>query len=344
MEQRLATQVARVRRVDVVLVAVARVGLDLGAGARRRTRAGVFAEAHAGVRLERRQAHAVDEVVAVLVVVGDQADEVAIVADRLIDPRVVLLLVDLAGAVEDVVLGVGVAEPGAGAPGTDLAGVDHREEAAEVFFTVLAFDGHAEVVVGLAGHVVHRAAGGRSRRAVDVGRALVDVNLGDQLRVHLLVRIDRVVAAVVQRDAVLQQRHALRVETADVDVTTGRAEGVVVGEVDARQHVQRVQNRLARDLAGDEVLRDARASLRHGLGDDGAVLVTDRRSRDDHLFDDFGAGRLGHGRAGCRQGADQSGRRQGEMFHVHLKEPLIHQHACVGSHSFVPLTAVYRKI
>src|SRR3546814_7868505 len=50
--------------------------------------------------------------------------------------------------------------------------------------------------------IIDGRARGRGGRAVDIGRAEVDVDLLDQLGIELLVRIERVIARIVERDAV----------------------------------------------------------------------------------------------------------------------------------------------
>src|SRR5690606_30402155 len=96
-------------------------------------------------------------------------------------------------------------QEGAGADRRKLARVDHDERADVV--EVAGRNRHADPRIGARNPraIVDRRTGRGSGRAVDVGSAEVDVDLLDQLRVELLVGIDRVVAGVVQRDTVESQ-------------------------------------------------------------------------------------------------------------------------------------------
>src|SRR5262249_19069144 len=102
--------------------------------------------------------------------------------------------------------------------------------------------------------VVDRAADRGGRRRVDVGRAQVDVDLLDQFWIELLVREDRVVAAVVERNAVEGEADSARIEAGDVERGARRSVGVVVLEADARNQVDGIENRLARIGARDDLL------------------------------------------------------------------------------------------
>src|SRR3546814_10217410 len=60
----------------------------------------------------------------------------------------------------------------------------------------------AELVERVARTIIDGRARGRGGRAVDSGRAEVDVDLLDQLGIELLVRIERVIARIVERDEI----------------------------------------------------------------------------------------------------------------------------------------------
>src|SRR3546814_18017854 len=93
--------------------------------------------------------------------------------------------------------------------------------------------------------IIDGRARGRGGRAVDIGRAEVDVDLLDQLGIELLVRIERVIARIVERDAVEGLRDAAVVEPANGERAARRSERIVVLEADARQHVDDVVHGLA---------------------------------------------------------------------------------------------------
>ena len=96
---------------------------------------------------------------------------------------------------------------------------------------------------------------------VDVGRAEVDVDLLDQFGIDLLAGEDGIVAAVVELDAVEGEADARRIEAADGERAARRAISVIVLEADARDQVDRVEDRLAGILAGDHLLRQDRLRL-----------------------------------------------------------------------------------
>ncbi len=170
------------REVDQVLALIS-IGREAVAAGR--------TDGATGVKTQRQRT---EEVVAVLVPVARQRDEI-ITRQRLIDPRVVLLLVDLAVVVERVVIGGAAGRnKGAQPAGVQIAGFDLREEAAEIKLASRTRQQDIEVTVWTLRAQVDGAAGSRSGRAVDVGGAKVDVDLLDQFRIDLLVRIDGVVA------------------------------------------------------------------------------------------------------------------------------------------------------
>ena len=244
------------------------------------------------------------EGVSVLVVVEGDAGEVAIVAEGLEDPGVVLGLLELTGPLELVVLGVGTRDEGAGPKGADLAGVQDGEEPAEVEASELAGHLAADVRLGTTGDVVDGAAGGGGRRAVHVGGAEVHFRPLDQLGVELLVGEDRVVAAVVQLGAVPLQGDPGTVEAAQANVAARVAVAVRVVEVIARNDVQGVGDRLAGHLLGDEVLADGDLGLGSRLLDqalDGTVLG----ACDDDFLKGGRARGLRHRRAGDQEGGHQ---------------------------------------
>ena len=146
------------------------------------------------------------EIVAVLVVVAGERDEVAIVAERLEDAGVILLLVDDAAVAVDEIVGRHARRrEGARPRGGERAGVDHAEGAEIVAVlepAIGSLDAGGEFLERTAGAEVDGAAGGRGGRAVDVGRAEADIDLLDDLRVEQLVREERVIAGVVQWNAV----------------------------------------------------------------------------------------------------------------------------------------------
>ena len=309
-EAALTPDVAGVRRIDVVAIEVRAAGIDLSRtarnGARRRTNACAVIDGN-GVGVELSERRTTDEVVAVLIVVEHQAHKVA-VAQLLIEAAIELHLVDAAGAHEQVVGRLGCREVRGRAEGADSAGVNARKDAAEILGTALKGDGRAHILLRLGRDVVDRATGCGCSWAIDVGGAEIDGHAFDQFGVQLLVRIDRIVAGVVQRDTVLQQGDTLRVKAAQGDVTTSRAVGIVIGEVDAGKKVDRVQNGLARDLSGDEFLIDRRARLGGALGDHltddlGAALALDHQFLN---FSGLGPGGLREGGRIGKKAADQN--------------------------------------
>ncbi|MNL28295.1 hypothetical protein D3C87_1499320 [compost metagenome] len=186
-EARVAADVAGVRRVDTGLVRTRDVG---------RTRVALPV-------LELRQRDLlVAEEVTVFVVVTRQADEVAVVAQRLVDAAIVLGLVDAEQGVEVIIFGLRGRKPGRSAPRAELTGVDHGEDAAEALIASRGDQAHAEVRRRTTGHHVDGAAGGRGGRAIDLGGAQIHTDARQGFRVGLLVGVDGVVAGVVQRNAV----------------------------------------------------------------------------------------------------------------------------------------------
>ena len=257
-----------------------------------------------------------EEVVAVLVVVARQREEV-IAAQRLIDLRVVLLLVDLAIVVERIVVrrAAGRHERAQAAFG-QIAGFNLHEQAHEVIFTRRTRQHDAHVVVGLLRAQVDGAANCRRGRAVDVGGAEVDVDLLDQFRIDLLVRIDRIVARIVQRHAVEGQADAVGREAADRERTTRRTIGVVVLEADAGDLVDRVEDRLAGVLALDVLSGQDGLGLRRvgsrnpahflgaaaGPGDDDFLFEIDRTDRLGKRRGGKSGNTDGEATGGCGQG------------------------------------------
>ncbi len=238
--------------------------------------------------------------VAVLVVIGRDRDEVAMVAERLIDLAVILFLVE---AAVTAILVVGLAarrQPRLGAELGEGAGVEQAEHAVHVVRAVRIDHGRADLVGRRERAVIDRTARCAGGRRIDVGRAEIDVDLLDQLGVELLVRIDRIIARIVERDAVEGQRDARAVEAANAQLAARRAIRIAIGEVDAGDLVDRVEDRLAGDMMRDELLRQHRLRL-GGIGDLDAVDIgLGARTADD----DVGLGVDRTGRLGgreCRQ-------------------------------------------
>ena len=293
-EARLAADVSGVGRVDRRVGRLQRVAQVVG-----------------DALFELRQGHAAREAVAVLVVVTDQRDEVAVVAQRLIDAAVVLGLLDAARILEVIVFGARHRGPGAGAPGAELTGLHQGEDAAVVVAANRRLDNQTRGPRGTARDIIDGAAGGRGGGAVHISGAQVHAGTLDQFRIQLLVGIDGVVAGVIQRNAVGSQRDAGGVEAAHGDVATRRSVGVVVGEVDARNQVDRVQDALTGRLAADVFLRDGGAGLGLLFRDDGSrqrARATDASDDDfvdcSRAFGGQGAGGLGGGGGGRCQGDD----------------------------------------
>ena len=264
--------------------------------------------AHRRVGAQRQRA---EEVVAVLVVVARQREEI-VAAQRLIDLRVVLLLGHLAIVVERVVVGgaAGRHERTQAAFG-QVASFHLHEQAHEVELTRRTRQHHAHVMIGLLRAQVDSAANRRSGRAVDVGGAEVDVDLLDQFRIDLLVRIDRIVARIVQRHAVKGQADAVRREATDRERTARRTIGIVVLEADARDLVDRVEHGLAGVLALNVLSSQDGLGLRrvgsrnpaHFLG------AAARAGDDDFLFEINRTDRLGKRRGG--KGGNTDGKAAG---------------------------------
>ena len=277
---------------------------------------GVAADDRVGIGAQRDRT---EEVVAVLVVVDAQHDEVAAMRERLVEHRIILLLVDLAAVAVDIVVGRHAGRaPGAGAERTERAGVDDAE-GAEIIATVEpavgSLDAGGEGLVGAPRLVVHRAAGGRRGRAVDVGRAEADVDPLDQFGIEHLVREDRVVAGVVERHAVERLGDAAAVEAADDEGAAGRAERIVVGEADARQLVDHFVDRLAGNLALDEVGVQDLAGLGGRRDLDTAHRLGARAGDDDGFF--FHVGRTGRLRkSGSRHDKRARRAQQSQFSHV----------------------------
>ncbi|MNS51156.1 hypothetical protein D3C72_838220 [compost metagenome] len=258
-------------------------------------------------------------VVAVAVPVAGQRDEVPVVAQRLEDLEVVLGLVQVALTLELVVRLIRIGEPGRGAERTDFAGVQQREDAAEVVIAQRALDATTEFRRRADRAHVDRTARSRGRRGVDVGRAGVDRSAGDQVAVQLLVGVERIVARVVQRHAVEGLRDARTVKAMQTDVAARRTIGVVIGEAHARNQVQDFVDRLTSGLSLDELRGDGRAGLANGFRHDGAVDVARPALAGDNDFVDFNggrAGRLGRSGASHENAAHQGGRRPEQLFAV----------------------------
>src|SRR3546814_2725000 len=92
-----------------------------------------------------------------------------------------------------VVLGVAGREERRGGPRREHAGVDRAEDAEEAVVADRTLQPRAELVERVARTIIDGRARGRGGRAVDIGRAEVDVDLLDQLGIELLVRIERVI-------------------------------------------------------------------------------------------------------------------------------------------------------
>ena len=173
----------------------------------------------------------------------------------LIDLGVELLLVHLAIIVErQAVPGCRGREPGAGTAAGQIAGFDHAEHAPEIELPDRGRTHDVKIVAWGLGPKVDGAANRRGGRAINMGRAQVDVDLVDQLRINLLVGIDRIVARIVQRNAIEGQADAAGVETTDAERAARRTIGIVVLEADAGNLVDRVEDRLAGVLALDLVI------------------------------------------------------------------------------------------
>ncbi|MNS69376.1 hypothetical protein D3C72_1026850 [compost metagenome] len=325
-ETRLSTDVARVRRVLTQSPETVAVGVDVSLaideGRSRVLVVEVAVPGHAIGQAGRAvwvtlQLQISIVVVAVAVPVTRQRDEVAVVAQRLEELEVVLRLVQVALTLELVVRLVRVGEPGAGAKGTEFAGVHEREDATEVVVAQRTRDSTAEFRRRIDRAHVDRAARSRGRRGVNVGRAGVDRSAGDQVAVQLLVGVERIVAGVVQRHAVEGLRDPRAVEAVQTNVAARRAVGVVVGEAHARHEVQDFVDRLTGGLGLDELLRDGRARLADLFRDNGAVDGARAALAGDDDFVDFngcGAGRLGRSGAGHENAAHEGGRRPEQLF------------------------------
>ena len=225
------------------------------------------------------------KVVAILVVVARDRNEVAAVRQRLIDLAVELRFLVEAWALELVVLGKAARQPRLGAERGELARLDHREAAMIVEVAKRHREAHASLVARRQRTIVDRSASGRSSWRIDVGHAQVDVDLLDQLGVDLLVGENRIIAAVVERDAVEGQADAVAVEAANAQIAARAAERIGVGEVDAGDQVDCVEHGLARRLAPDQLLRDDALGLgRIGRDDTANAIVRARAGDDNRLF------------------------------------------------------------
>ena len=303
-------RVGKAREIDVVeaLVAIGREAVAAIRSDDTRNRTG---RALRAIGAQRRGA---EEVVAVAVKVSGDRDEIAAAAERLMDFGVILLLVDDAVIVERiVVLGIADREKCRGSPRRELAGVDHREDAAEVELAKRSDDAAAEDLAGVAGTIVDRATSGRGGRAVDVGRTEADVDLLDQLGVELLVREDGVIARIVERDTVEGQADARAVEAANGQRAARRTVGVIVLEADARDDVDRVEDGLPGVRAGDHFLGQHGLRLGRVGRLDAADILRARAGDDDRLLLEIpGAGRLGE-RGGRKN--DSRSAEQNDLFH-----------------------------
>ena len=79
-------------------------------------------------------------------------------------------------------------------------------------------------------------------RAVSLGRALGDKDLLKVFRVAQQVGVDRIVARVVNRDAVHRQADLIRVHPAHGVVDTAQAAGVIAVDVHSRRIFQHVDS------------------------------------------------------------------------------------------------------
>ncbi|MNL42093.1 hypothetical protein D3C87_1645310 [compost metagenome] len=98
-------------------------------------------------------------------------DEVAVIAQRLIDATVQLHLIDAAGAHEVIIDGLRGRKPGRGAPRAEFAGVHQGEDALVAVLADRGLQDDAEILGRTTRDVVNGAAGSRGGRAVHVGRA-----------------------------------------------------------------------------------------------------------------------------------------------------------------------------
>jgi len=289
--------VARIGRViaavELAAAAVRRVSYA-GDGGRCRAIVVDVVEAVFAGRRKRRKAERAEEVVPVLVVVPRQRDEVAVRADVLPDARVVLLLVNDAVVIERVVItSVARGRERLGAEAGEVARVDHRKTAHVEMAGILALaehvargdrSGHLGRVAGLAGADVDRAANCRGSGAVDVGRAQVDVDRCQRLRVLLLVGVQRVVAGIVQWDTVDRLRDAVGREAADRERAARRAPRVVVLEAHTRDEVDDVVDRLPGTLATDDFLAENLLGLGRVRDFDAGNIGVAGAGNDDHVI------------------------------------------------------------
>ena len=248
-----------------------------------------------------------------------QADEVT-AAEVLEDARIVLLLLDLAVVVPgNVVLRIAGRGEGRRIAARDVAEVVHAEDAIEGAFERIAVGNDVAVArrrrdAGLTrGHTgadVDRAADGRGGRAVDVGDAEVDVHFFENFAVHLLVGVERIVARIVQGQAVEGLRDAVGGEAADGEATARGTPGVVVLEADTRDEVDDVVDRLAGALTTDDFLVEDLLGLRR-IGNFHAADIGVGRSGDDNRFIVFEVDRAGRLRVRDARNDGTSGKHAG---------------------------------
>ena len=333
-ELALAANIASVRRIDEqVEIAAVNTGRRTGACVERRdafalhgasTRRWPSAEigpVNVRVCQELAQTQVPVKIIPVAVIVTKDRDEVAVVADGLINPGVQLGLLQGAWPLELVIFGVGGGEERPRVPRPERTGVEHRDPAPVAVFTQRRLGEQAHVLGRLAGDVIDGAAGRRCGRAVNIGRPDVHHRPLDQFRIQLLVGEDGVVTGIVERDTVLQQRDAVAVKAAQTQVTTRVAVRIVVDEVIAGGEVQRLQDRLTRILGADIFLIDGRPRLRGLLRNDDALRLG-AGAGDDNFFNRLRTCRLRHG-AGCRNQTNGDGRRRGAKTKcAHVSVPL----------------------
>ena len=149
---------------------------------------------------------------------ASQRDEIAIIANGLINLGVILLLFNTPRALELVVARRAARNPKTRATVVQFAKVKQAECTGIVILTNRHAGDRFHFLAAKDRAIIDGATSCRCGRAVDIGRAEVDVHLLHQLGIKLLVRINGIVAGVIQRKAIKCQRNTVAVKATDTDV------------------------------------------------------------------------------------------------------------------------------
>ncbi len=224
-------------------------------------------------------------------------------------------------------LGMRIGEPVAEA--VVLAGIQAGEGFAQAVAAQRLLEKTAEVFRRAARHQADIAAAGADVRAVRFGGALGNEHLLQVFRVAQQVRVHRVVAGVVDWNAVHRQTDLIRVHAAHGVVHAAQAAGVVAVDVQARRVFQLVDGVGRRRHFVHRLFGDGRTRL-------GAVILHHHAAAERLPLDADGADIGGVGR--------QRGARQHRRHHRQIDPRTIKRFHCVHPIKIKRLTLALRRL